>query len=561
MSDNTSSAPPAAGSAPGAPLTPASPAGPGEDNRISRYGWHAIVLMSSAQMMSLLDRQILSILANDIRTDLGIGDAEMGLLYGTVFALFYALFSLPLGRLVDGWVRTKLLAICLAAWSFFAGLAAFAQGFTLLAISRIGVGIGEGATQPAANSILFDSLPKSRRGIAMGGLGVGLALGLGLSMALGGIVAEWWDLRYADGGAPLGFAGWQFAFLVAALPGFPLAWLIYKLREPERGGMDGITSKKDPAPFKASAGVLGAVTPGSNWFFLWRRDAGSRQWTINLVGLALIVSFCAVMVQVTGTFSPRPPLDFGSFTLNPHVLQWAVVGFGAFVVLNLFQSFKLTDMPTFHVALNPSLILLMVVGGLQTAINYGIMGFTPSLLIRHFELSTAEAGVQFGLLSALLATIGAVVAGPLTDLLGKKLGGRGMIVLVLLSLGISPFFGIWTFSAETTTDFYLRYVVYSLILTLWLPPIYTLILGLVLPRMRGIIFSTYLIIMTLLGQGLGPYVVGIVSDRNGGDLASAIITINWVAPVIVLLLVIVLLRYRSDEDSVLDRARKGGEEV
>ncbi len=561
MSDSTSSAPPAAGSAPGAPLTPASPDGAGADNRISRYGWHAIILMSSAQMMSLLDRQILSILANDIRTDLGIGDAEMGLLYGTVFALFYALFSLPLGRLVDGWVRTKLLAICLGAWSFFAGLAAFAQGFTLLAISRIGVGIGEGATQPAANSILFDSLPKSRRGIAMGGLGVGLALGLGLSMALGGIVAEWWDLRYADGGAPLGFSGWQFAFLVASLPGFPLAWLIYKLREPERGEMDGITSKKDPAPFKASAGVLGAVTPGSNWFFLWRRDAGSRQWTINLVGLALIVGFCAVMVQVTGTFSPRPPLDFGSFTLNPHVLQWAVVGFGAFVVLNLFQSFKLTDMPTFHVALNPSLILLMVVGGLQTAINYGIMGFTPSLLIRHFELSTAEAGVQFGLLSALLATIGAVVAGPLTDFLGKKLGGRGMIVLVLLSLGISPFFGIWTFSAETTTDFYLRYVIYSLILTLWLPPIYTLILGLVLPRMRGIIFSTYLIIMTLLGQGLGPYVVGIVSDRNGGDLASAIISINWVAPVIVLLLVIVLLRYRGDEDGVLGRARKGGEEV
>ncbi len=561
MSDSTSSAPPAAGSAPGVPLTPASPASAEADNRISRYGWHAIILMSSAQMMSLLDRQILSILAQDIRTDLGIGDAEMGLLYGTVFALFYALFSLPLGRLVDGWVRTKLLAICLAAWSFFAGLAAFAQGFTLLAISRIGVGIGEGATQPAANSILFDTLPKSRRGIAMGGLGVGLALGLGLSMALGGIVAEWWDLRYADGGAPLGFRGWQFAFLVAALPGFPLAWLIYKLREPVRGGMDGIASKEDPAPFKASAGVLGAVTPGTNWYFLWRRDAGARQWTINLVGLALIIGFCAFMVQVTGAFSPRPPLNFGSFSLNPHVLQWGVVGFGAFVVLNLFQSFKLTDKATFNVALNPSLILLMVVGGLQTAINYGIMGFTPSLLIRHFGLSTAEAGVQFGLLSALLATIGAVVAGPLTDFLGKKLGGRGMIWLVLLSLGISPFFGIWTFSAETTTDFYLRYIVYSLILTLWLPPIYTLILGLVLPRMRGIIFSTYLIIMTLLGQGLGPYVVGIVSDRNGGDLASAIITINWVAPVIVALLATVLLRYRGDEDSVLDRARSGGEEV
>jgi len=83
-------------------------------NRISRYGWYALTLVSCAQSMSLLDRQILSILATNIREDLGIGDAELGLLYGTVFALFYALFSLPLGRLVDGWVRTKLLAICLA---------------------------------------------------------------------------------------------------------------------------------------------------------------------------------------------------------------------------------------------------------------------------------------------------------------------------------------------------------------------------------------------------------------------------------------------------------------
>ncbi len=41
-----------------------------DNDRISRYGWHAIVLMSAAQMMSLLDRQILAILSQDIRTDL-----------------------------------------------------------------------------------------------------------------------------------------------------------------------------------------------------------------------------------------------------------------------------------------------------------------------------------------------------------------------------------------------------------------------------------------------------------------------------------------------------------
>src|SRR5215217_7785897 len=111
--------------------------------RVTRAGWYALSLVSLAQGMSLLDRQVLSILAPAIKADLKISDSELGLLYGTVFSLFYALFSLPLGRIVDGWIRTKLLAICLCAWSVFAGLSAFAGGFGLLAISRLGVGIGE----------------------------------------------------------------------------------------------------------------------------------------------------------------------------------------------------------------------------------------------------------------------------------------------------------------------------------------------------------------------------------------------------------------------------------
>ncbi|AKH43819.1 MFS family permease [Altererythrobacter atlanticus] len=526
---------------------------------ITRAGWYALTLVSAAQAMSLLDRQILSILATDIRRDLGIGDAELGLLYGTVFALFYALFSLPLGRLVDGWIRTRLLGICLCAWSFCAGLAAFANGFLLLAISRLGVGIGEGATQPAANSIIFDSFPRNRRGIGMAGLGIGLALGLGLSMTLGGIVAEWWDGLYPDGDAPLGFAGWQFAFIVASLPGFPLAYLIYTMKEPERGAMDGIKAPEDPHPFKASANVLGAVTPGSNWFYLWHRNAGAKQWAINFIGLAVILALCTGMTLMTQSFSPRPSLDVMGLPVDPHILQWSVVGFGMFVILNLFQSFKLTDKPTYNVVLSPSLILLMVVGGLQTSINYGVMGFTPSFLIRDFGLSPAQAGVQFGLLAAGLGMVGPIVAGPLSDWLTSRMGMRGMVLLVLVSLGISPFFGIWAFSADDPGSFYLRFVAYSLILTLWLPPAYALMLGLVLPRMRGITFSTYTIVMTLLGLGIGPYFVGIVSDRNGGDLGQAIMSVNLLAPLAVICLLIVLMRVKRDESTMLDRARKGGE--
>jgi MFS transporter, Spinster family, sphingosine-1-phosphate transporter len=532
-----------------------------QSSKISPYGWYALTLVSAAQAMSLLDRQILAILANDIRADLGIGNAEIGLLYGTVFALFYALFSLPLGRLVDGWVRTKLLAICLAGWSFFAGLSAFAQGFALLAISRLGVGIGEGATQPAANSIIFDALPKSRRGVGMAGLGIGLAIGLGLSMAVGGIVSQWWNNLYPDGNAPGGFSGWQIAFLIAALPGFPLAYLIYRLREPVRGGMDGILTPKDPAPFRASADVLGSVVPGTNWYYLWRRNAGASQWLTNIAGLVLILVTAFLLVRFAQGFSPRPPLEIWGARIDPHWMQWGVAAFGAFVILNLFQSFKLNDPATYKVILSPSLILLMLAGGLQTAINYGVMAFTPTMLITEFGLTQAQAGVQFGLLSAFLGILGPLAAGPLSDWLSNRMGGKGMVWLVLASLSISPFFGVWAYSAETVSEFYTRFVVYSLILTLWLPPAYALMLGLVLPRMRGITFSTYMIIQTLLGLGIGPYMVGMVADQNGGDLGQAIISVNVVVPLLVLVLIVVLVRYRRDEASILDRARAGGEAI
>jgi MFS family permease len=532
---------------------------PPQPDRVSRAGWYTLTLVASAQGLSLLDRQILSILAPSIKVDLNIGDSELGLLYGTVFSLFYALFSLPLGRLVDGWVRTRLLAICIFAWSIFAGLSAFAGGFALLAISRLGVGVGEAAAQPSANSIIFDTFPRSRRGTAMASMGIATALGLGLSMTLGGVVAGWFDARFPQGAA--GFSGWQFAFLVAAAPGLLLAWLISRLPEPVRGGVDGIRSPEDPHPFKASGAVLASVTPGINWVSLWSRQAPARQWAVNLIGLAVIVLFCWTMTQVTQAFSPRPPTDVLGAKIDAHALQWSVVGFGAFVILNMFQSLRLTDRPSYNVITSPSVILLIVVAGLQTSINYGVMGFTPSLLNRSFGLSQAQTGLQFGLLSAGLAMVGPIVAGPLSDWLTARMGGRGRVWLTIFSLGLSPLFGIWTYSAQDLTGFYVRFSVFSLILTLWLPPLYSLLYDLVLPRMRGVTSSIFIIITTLLGLGMGPYFVGIVSDRNGGDLAQAIISINVVWLPIVVCLFIVLWRINRDETTVLDRARAGGEPV
>jgi MFS transporter, Spinster family, sphingosine-1-phosphate transporter len=535
---------------------------PPATDKVTPAAWYALLLVSLTNLMSLLDRNILAILAPSIKADLNIGDAELGLLYGTVFALFYALFSLPLGRLADGWMRQKLLAIAIAFWSFATGLAAFAQGFALLCLSRLGVGIGEGATTPAGTSLLFDHFPPRRRGLVMAIVAAAIALGLGGSSVLGGFAANWWDVRFAEGNAPIGLRGWQFAFLVACLPGFVLAVLLWRLREPVRGAMDGIVSQPDPHPFRASWGVLGSVLPGTNWVSLWRRAATPRDWMGNLGALILIVLLMMLATRWTSAFSPRPPLDIGGAAVNPHALQWAVVGFGLYVVVNLLQGLRLADRPVFVVlAKSPSVVMVLGVASLQMMINYGVMGFTPSFIMSRYGESLTDTALVFGSLSAAIGILGPMISGPVSDKLSERFHNRGRISITLLSLGLSPVIAFWVYTAPDATSFYFRFVFYSLVLTQWLPPLYATLYDLVLPRMRGMTASTYIILSTILGLGVGPYAVGMVSDARGGDLSYAILSVNVVAPFIVVMLVALLFRVRRDAASMVELARAAGEQV
>ncbi|TLY73434.1 MAG: MFS transporter [Gammaproteobacteria bacterium] len=107
----------------------------------------------------------------------------------------------------------------------------------------------------------------------------------------------------------------------------------------------------------------------------------------------------------------------------------------------------------------------------------------------------------------------------------------------------------------------MRFVPYALVLTAWYPPLYAILFEQVLPRMRGITSSLYIIVTTLFGIGIGPFVVGMISDANGGNLAAAILSINWVAPAIVVMLVALALRVRGDEEQLIARARRGGESL
>ena len=516
--------------------------------------WWALTLVALVQAVSLLDRQILAILAPAIKADLGVGDAEMGLLYGTVFALFYALFSLPLGRLADGWVRTRLLSVSIAFWSAATALGGVAGSFGLLAVARLGVGIGEASSAPAGTSLIYDYWPKHRRGFVMAVLASAIALGLGGSLILGGVAASWWSERYAAGGAPLALRGWQFAFLVASLPGFVLAVAMWRLREPTRGAMDGIATPPDPAPFAASWRVLAAVTPGFNWLALSRGRADRRTWTWNLGLLAFIVAAMALIVTLATRFAPRPPLDFGAFSISPHLLQWSVIGFGLYVIVNLMQEMKLADAQAYRVIVrSPTLLMGIAVGALQSVINYGMMSFNPSFLMRTYELSMAQTALQFGLVSAAMGIAGPLFWGPLSDRLQVRFPGAGRAWVGLFCMGVSPLLSFWVYTAPDAAAFYWRFVAFSLVLTGWLPPLYAILYDQVLPRMRGITASVYLLVSTIVGLGIGPYAVGVLSDATG-SLRVSMLSINVVAIPIVILMLLIARRAQRDEDALAERA-------
>lgn len=519
---------------------------------LPKGAWYALILVGLTNAVSLLDRQILAILAPAIKADLAIGDAEMGLLFGTVFALFYALFSLPIGRLADGWVRTRLLGLSIAFWSLATALGGFANGFALLALSRLGVGIGEAATAPAGTSLVYDYWPKERRGFAMAVLASAIALGIGGSLILGGVAAAWWDARHAAGGAPAGLKGWQFAFFVAAVPGLLLSLFVFRLREPARGALDGIPTPPDPHPFRESWAVLASVTPGFNLVSLARRRAGARYWVTSLCALTLIIAAVAALVSLSNSISPRPPITFGTLSVNPHLLQWGVIGFGAYVLVSLLQGIRLSDAQAFRVIRSsPTLWMVMAVGALQSVLNYGMMAFNPSFIIRYYDRTMQETALEFGLVAAGMGILGPLLWGPVADRLQARFPGAGRAWLALFCMGVSPILSFWVYWAPDATGFYLRFTLYSLVLTGWLPPLYAIMYDQVLPRMRGLTASLYLLTMTIVGLGCGPYLVGMLSDATG-DLRGAMLSINAVAIPIAILLLIVAGRAQRDEDRLHD---------
>lgn len=255
-----------------------------EDYPRAFVAWLMVAALFVAYIFSFIDRMIIGLLVEPMKNDLGISDTEISLLQGLSFALFYTVAGIPIGRLIDRSKRVQVVAFGVGLWSLMTMLCGLASHYWQLFIIRMGVGVGEATLSPAAYSIISDSFPAKRLGLAMGIYGLGSAVGAGLAFIIGGAI-----ITYASSGdsLSLGFLGvlkpWQATFIIVGAPGLLIALLFAFLPEPKRRAVKEV-----------------AQPPFSDVIAFLRGKSGSLLnlfWAVSLVNLAVFaaISWLPVM--------------------------------------------------------------------------------------------------------------------------------------------------------------------------------------------------------------------------------------------------------------------------
>jgi len=193
-------------------------------------------------MLLFLDRQVMTLLVAPIKRDLGLSDTEISVLIGFMFVLFYVGAGIPISRLVDRGPRKWIIAIGIAFWSVMTAACGLAQSFWQLAVTRMGVGVGESCNAPATYSMTADLFPRHRLASAISIINLGQVGGQGMALLVGGTIIVWLT-GLGSVTVPLfgELRAWQLTFIIVGFPGLLWALVVVATvpeppRRAEKGG-------------------------------------------------------------------------------------------------------------------------------------------------------------------------------------------------------------------------------------------------------------------------------------------------------------------------------------
>lgn len=398
----------------------------------------ATAVLMGASACSFVDRQIMSLLVEPIRSDLGLSDTEISLLLGLAFVSCYALAGPPIGMLIDRHRRWRIVAAGIAFWSLMTAACAFAGGYWQIFFARMGVGVGEATLNPAAYSLIPDLVPREKLGISIATFGLGVYAGAGLALVIGGGVI---GLLSTHPVILLPVVGairwWQAVFLIVAALGLPVAIIASRMPEPTRVGGTGKeapTFRAVLAYFWSHRGVIGAVT-----------------------------------------------------------LCWAFV--------------------------------LMA--------GYSVGAWFPAFLIRTFGWSAGQVGLWFGLVVVVAGAAGAVTGGLASDWAARRRGDGRVWTVTGFALAAAPAAIAYPLAGSAPLALALAGV-FTVCQAAAAASVPTVLQQILPSRMRGLGSALVLAVTILLGAGLGPTVVALVTDLAFGDRLMIRYSLAVVVPVMAL---------------------------
>lgn len=404
-------------------------------------------VLLAVYVLNFLDRQIVNILAEPIARDLDLSDADIGLLTGLAFALFYTFLGIPIARYADkpSTNRVGLISVSLAIWSGMTVLCGFAQNFIQLLLARIGVGVGEAGCTPAAHSLITDRVEPAKRASAIAFYGLGIPIGSLLGLIVGGMVNDLW--------------GWRIAFMVVGVPGILLAlvlpMMIREVRHTAAAKTAGI-AVSDFTALEALKEVFGtraflyiAIAASVTAFLgygkgVWALILFQRSHGLSAGETGLLLGVALGVAGIIGTWLGGYLADRFGKVDRRHMLTTPAVGMAVAAPI-LFLGYWVGE---WHVA-----IMLLVIPTILNAAYYGPTFACVHGLVRPEARAMASAVMLF-LQNLIGLGLGPLLFGIASEMLKPAVGVESVryVLYGAAWLGLIPAFFFWRASLRLNRE-------------------------------------------------------------------------------------------------------------
>ena len=390
---------------------------------------YTVGLLTLIHTANYVDRQIVAILLQAIKTDMQLSDTQLGMLTGLAFGIFYATLGIPIAYLADRMSRKKIIIASLTLFSLMTYACGLAQNYVQLLLARIGVGVGEAGTSPPSHAMIADMYAPSDRATPLAVFALGINLGLFVAFIAGGWIAD----NY----------GWRTAIQVIALPGFVLAIIAwFTLKDPPRGMSDDVAGESEAPP------LMDTVR------YMWRTPS-MRQLLIGstliiIVGYGAVAWLPSYFIRVHGMTATQVGMILALMIGFGGAIGTTIGGVVADRLGKKDVRWNMWLVGIVGIVVAPFSVMGYLAGSGQAALLWliiptmaGALYFGPTLAMLHTlvkpEMRSLASAILLFINNIFGLGIGPLSVGMMSDALAPEYGSRGLGVALALMVII----GLW----------------------------------------------------------------------------------------------------------------------